>query len=530
MCTEMFYSNFQSRGKTWKNAYINGGSLVQFRGMGLLLKKIIQFAMITVLSTVISSNAVTKKAFDFVVGLNGDFKAAMSAATKASSSNRFVIFFPNGQYNIGSLTGDNNQMTTFPTAYVSFIGQSKDSVIIYNKSTTEGISVTATLNFKGANYLYMQDLTVQNKGTSGSSAYRHVVICEESNNVAYKNVKLLGTQDTYYTKGTKTYWEGGEIHGTVDFICGKGDVLFNKTLIWTDKVSSITAPDGSVGTYGYVFLDCTIDGTVSGYTLGRAWKQNAKCVYINTMMKKLPSNEGWSNPINTGITSVLLAEYNSKKADGSPVDLRNRKSSFTKDGSSTATCNPVLTASEAAKYTVDNIFGSWKPTGLTAQLAAPVASRSGSTLTWNDNADALCWVVFKDGKYFKCVTTPTVELASGSGVYTVRAANAMGGLGASSNAVSADGTPVLSKKTAGAGIFNIQHTSIGNVLSISIPSGNIGATLKIISGNGRVVFASCLDKTKSNINVGHIAAGSYVFEINRGNSTDAVYSQTVTIR
>jgi len=495
------------------------------------MKKVVQLAVISLLLIVVSSNAVTtKKAFDFVVGVNGDFKAAMSAAVKASASNRFVIFFPNGQYNIGSLTGDGNQMTTFPTAYVSFIGQSKDSVVIYNKSITEDISATATLYFKGANSLYMQDLTVQNKGTSGTSAYRHVVICEESNSVVYKNVMLLGTQDTYYTKGTKTYWEGGEIHGTVDFICGKGDVLFNKTLIWTDKVSSITAPDGSVGTYGYVFQDCTINGSVSGFTLGRAWKDKAKCVYLNTTMIKLPSNEGWSNPINTGITTVLLAEYNSKKADGSPVDLKTRKSSFTKDGSSTATCNPVLTASEAAKYTVGNIFGSWNPTDLTVQIAAPVASKSGSTLKWTDNADALCWVVFKDGKYFKCVTVPNVDLASGSGVYTVRAANAMGGLGASSNAVSADGTHVLSKKSSDAGTFNVHHTNVGNVVSILIPSSDIGATLKIISGNGRVVFEMQLDKSNSVIDLRHIATGSYVFEIIRNNSADVVYSQAVALR
>jgi Pectinesterase len=499
-----------------------------------LIKKVVRLAVISALSIVVSSNAITKKTFDFVVGVNGDFKAAMSAATKASSSNRFVIFFPNGQYNIGSLTGDGNQMTTFPTAYVSFIGQSKDSVVIYNNSATEGISTTATLYFKGANSLYMQDLTVQNKGTSGSSAYRHVVLCEESNNVVYKNVKLLGTQDTYYTKGTKTYWEGGDIHGTVDFICGKGDVLFNKTLIWTDKVSSIAAPDGSVGTYGYVFQDCTIDGTVTGYTLGRAWKQNAKCVYLNTIMKKLPSDAGWSTPINAGITSVLLAEYNSKNSTGGAVNVLKRQSTitYTKDGETT-TCvssKTILTESDAAKYTIGNIFGSWNPTDLTVQLVAPVASKSGSTLKWNDNADALCWVVFKDGKYFKCVTTPTVEIASGTGIYIVRAANAMGGLGASSNAVSADGTPVLSKKSSNTGTFNVHHTNVGNVLSISILSNDIGASLKVISGNGRVVFEKTLDKSNSVIDLRHIASGSYVFEIIRNKSTDAAYSQIVALR
>jgi pectin methylesterase-like acyl-CoA thioesterase len=500
--------------------------------MGILMRKVVQLAIITLMSTVISGYAVTKKAFDFVVGVNGDFKAAMSAATKASSSNRFVIFFPNGQYNIGSLTGDGNQMTTFPTAYVSFIGQNKDSVVIYNKSTTEGISVTATLYFKGANSLYMQDLAVQNKGTSGSSAYRHVVICEESSNVVYKNVKLLGTQDTYYSKGTKTYWENGEIHGTTDFICGRGDVFFNKCLLWTDKAAPITAPDGS-GDYGYVFSNCTINGSVSGFTLGRAWKDKAKCVYLNTTMIKEPVATGWADPINE-LSTMLLAEYNSMNASGGKIDLSKRKTTFvyTKNGATvTATSSKaILSASDAAGYTAESIFGSWKPANMTVQQAAPVVSKSGSTLKWDDNADALCWVVFKDGKYFKCVTTPTVETASGTGVYVVRTANAMGGLGAASNAVSADGTPVMSNNAVNTGIFSVQHTSVNNVFSLSIPSGTIGSTLRIISANGRIVFVKQLDSMKSEIDLSRSAAGSYIFEISRNNSTDVAYSQTVTIR
>lgn len=496
------------------------------------MKRSIQLAVITLLSIVISSNAVTKKAFDFIVGVNGDFKAAMSAATKASSSNRFVIFFPNGQYNIGALTGDGNQMTTFPAAYISFIGQSKDSVVIYNKSVTEGISVTATLYFKGANSLYMQDLTVQNKGTSGTSAFRHVVICEEASNVIYKNVKLLGTQDTYYSKGTKTYWENGEIHGTTDFICGRGDVLFNKCLIWSDKVAPITAPDGS-GDYGYVFSGCTINGSVSGFTLGRAWKDKAKCVYLNTTMIKEPSVTGWDNPINE-VSTMLLAEYNSLNASGGKIDLSKRKTTFvyTKNGTTiTATSSKaILSETDALNYTAEKIFGSWKPADLTAQIAAPVAGRSGSTLKWDDNADALCWVVFKDGAFFKCVTSPNVEMASGTGSYTVRAANAMGGLGGISNAVRSDGTSVVSVGAVSKELFNVHHSKTGNVVSILIPSGDIGAVLKIITGNGRVVYEKTLDRSNSVIDLRHIAKGSYLFEICSGNSTNAAFSRMISLQ
>jgi pectin methylesterase-like acyl-CoA thioesterase len=501
------------------------------------MKKVFSVLMLLMLlGFTFSGSAVTKKTFDFVLGVNGDFKAAVAAAGSASGS-RFYIFFPDGEYNIGTLsTADTNQMTTFTAANVSFVGQSADKTIIFNKSINEAISTTATLYFKNSDNLYMQDLTILNKANYGdpstySATGRHVAICEESDNVVYKNVKILSTQDSYYTKGTKTYWEDGEIHGTTDFICGKGDVFFSKCLIWTDKVSSITAPDGSVGSYGYVFSNCTIDGTVSGFTLGRAWKQSAKCVYINTTMKKLPSDEGWANPINTGITTVLLAEYNSKQADGTAVDVSKRKSSFSKDGTSTATCNPVLTASEAAKYTVDGVFGSWKPNLLTTQIAAPVASKSGLTLKWDDNTNALCWVVFKDGKYFKCVTTPSVEMTSGSGEYTVRAANEMGGLGASSNAVNADGTPVVtSTNLTNTCNYSVQpNTSVKNLVSITIPSNAKGATLNIIAVNGRVLMSRILDNEHFNLQLDNVTTGSYIFEIVDNSSKKVSFTQSVTL-
>jgi hypothetical protein len=95
------------------------------------------------------------------VGVNGDFKAAKTAAANAASSgNRFYIFFPDGNYDIGSLTGNANQKTTFSTSKVSFIGQSTDNTVIYNKSIGEGIDTTATLFFSNTDNMYLQDLTI----------------------------------------------------------------------------------------------------------------------------------------------------------------------------------------------------------------------------------------------------------------------------------------------------------------------------------------------------------------------------------
>lgn len=395
---------------------------------------------LTFLSAVPQALALTKKNFDFVVGVDGDFKAAMAAAaSKASSSNRFYLFFPDGEYNIGTLTGDANQMTTFTTSNVSFIGQSTDKTIVYNKSSQEGISITSTLYFKGADHLYLQDITFYNKANYGNtSTYnqtgRHVVIKEEGDQIIYKNVKLLSTQDTYYTKGTRTYWENGEIHGTTDFICGSGDVYFNTCKLYALKKSALTAPSSTNNTWGYVFKDCTIDGDVSNYTLGRSWN-DAKAVFINTTMKILPTTAGWGDPMNS--VPQVFAEYQSKTGSGSLIDLSSRRTTYSKDGT-TIQLNPVLSQSQANQYTVQNVLGgndNWQPQTYTQQLAAPTIRQEGTTITWEDNDKALCWAVFKNGTYLANVTTNYFDASSNANgdQITVRAANEMGGLGPSSN-------------------------------------------------------------------------------------------------
>jgi len=382
-----------------------------------------------------SPSALTHKTFDFVVGVDGDFKAAKAAAAaKASSSYRYHVFFPDGQYDIGSLTGDANQMSTFPTANVSFIGQSEDKTVIFNKSITEGISITATLNFSGADNLYLQDLSILNKAVYGNAAAynetgRHVAVLERANRVVYKNVRLLSTQDTYYTKGTRTYWEGGQIHGTTDFICGGGDVYFSEVLLFALKKSAMTAPATNTS-WGYVFKNCTIDGDASGFDLGRSWG-DARAVFLNTTMKKLPSDLGWGNPMNS--VPKVFAEYQSRNASGGLVDLSKRRTTYTKDAT-TVTLKPVLTDAEAAKYTVAAVLAgtdNWQPQTLTKQMPAPVARQEGAKLVWADNLDALCWVVFRNGKYFANVATPSLDLTklAVGDLLTVRAANGMGGLG-----------------------------------------------------------------------------------------------------
>ncbi len=421
---------------------------------------------------------ITKKKFDFVVGVDGDFKAAVAAAAaaKPSENNRFVIFFPDGEYDITKVTGDSHGKSTFSTSYVSLIGQTRDKTTISNTTDTEGISVTATLYFPNNNGMYMQDLTVRNKSSFASAeAARQVTIQQIGDKYIFKNVRLLSGQDTYYTnKGGRTYWEDGEIQGTVDFICGDGDVWFEGTnLVMTKNGGYITAAKTSTS-WGYVFNNSKINvsnGSFNGtFYLGRSWG-HAKTVFMNTTMYAQPRAEGWGPDMNSA--PDVYGEYNSKNGNGGAVDVSRRKTYFdgNKDPSSAKNLKTVWNASDAAKYTLANVLGGsdkWEPNKLTVQMDAPQISQDGADIVWADDENARCWAVFVNGKFKTSVATNSIsteDIAVGSKV-TVRAANSMGGLGATSNEIS-----VLENNVT---YYNVKlNESIGGTIETSLNSNKI---------------------------------------------------------
>lgn len=432
-----------------------------------------KFAICTFLAFAVSASAVEKKKIDFVVGVDGDFKAAVAAASKsgASASNRFVIFVPDGEYDITKLTGDSHGKSTVSASYLSIIGQSLEKTIIANTTDTEGISLTATIYFPKNNEMYMQDITLQNKGTynSGNAARQVALQQNEGDKFIYKNVRLLSGQDTYYTKKGRTYWEGGEIDGTVDFICGGGDVFFEGIkLVMTRNGGYITASQNP-GDWGYVFNNATI--TVSNnsfngtFYLGRSWG-HAKTVFLNTKMIAQPKGEGWGPDMNSA--PQVFGEYNSKDGNGNAVNTSQRKTYFNggKDASTATTLKTVWNASDAAKYTLQNVLkgsDNWDPTKLTAQVNAPKIAQEGAEITWADDNNARAWVIFVNDKYKANVITPSFSLegiAVGSKI-TVRAANSMGGLGAYSNEVTTiDANATYYKVTLGDAIGGKVSTNL----------------------------------------------------------------------
>ena len=371
----------------------------------------------------------------------GDAQGFITALEIANGNNvetnaaRTYIFLPNGTYDLGDKC-----LTPISGNNISIIGESMDNTIIVNKPEVEGIGVTATL-FNTSTGLYMQDLTLKNAYPFNNSTGRAVCLQDKGTQTICKNVKMLSYQDTYYSNNNKGqyYFEGSDIHGIVDFICGGGDVFFNKCTLTLEpgKGSYITAPYTDGTDYGYVFDGCKIVGSATdSFTFGRSWGGTAKCAFLNTILDKNAAANIASTRWTTGGMNVVAKnffEYNTVDENGKVISPAENIVKFTKD-KEVSEYNTIITAEKAAEFTLNAVFGDWKPTNLSAQAAATTATLDNDKLSWT--GDAQMYLVAKDGKFFALTTEKSVNLNGEKGTFTVRAANQMGGFGATTNSVS----------------------------------------------------------------------------------------------
>ena len=450
--------------------------------------------------------AVTKAFYDVIVSTADEFAAAIETANKRQdTSKRFRIFVKQGDYKIpasktATKVGINDKKTyPDPTTYlnapnVSVIGEGIDNTALTNTvpnaevsngynmaNVLEGIGTGDVLDLNSsATNTYIQDIKMYS--SMGDGKGRDIVLNDKSNKTICKNVNLWAYQDTYVSNNehSRFYFEGGILRGNTDYLCGKGDVYYNNVDLLMCGTGYIAVP--SVPTkHGYIFKDCTIkDGSTTGingkYKLGRPWgKGTPIALFIDTKMEVIPTAAGWDEM--SGGYPKRFAEYNSTTATGTAVDLNGRKQvydayedkvgdNYINRRNETAE-SPVLTAEEAAFYTIENVLGGdddWDPTAATEQASAPTNVKiAGKELTWDNSNYALLWAVCKDGKVVDFTIEPTYDIDDTSATWSVRAANEMGGLGEATVATTSTG---IENVTTSADVLSTQiYTADGIQLS-----------------------------------------------------------------
>lgn len=357
----------------------------------------------------------------------GDVASFLMALVQAEAGDK--IFLPRGTYDLGETC-----LTTISKNNISIIGESMEQTIIKNApdASKESIDKTATIKInKNVSGTYLQDLTIQNaldyyKNNNG----RAVALWDQGTKTICKNVRLLSYQDTYYSNlvGAVKYFEDGEIHGTVDFICGDGSVYFKNTELVCEQRSTsgggsdaLTASNADASDKGYVFESCSvryaddIQGTLPVVSLGRSWNNKPKTVFLNTLLadnlvmtKDASAQKDKIQRWTLGAMNALpekFGEFNSVNEAGEVVSPASNNVTFVL-GTNEKQMETILNADEAATYTMDYTLGNWSATAASdAKQVRKNVSFEDGVLSWNASEEGVYLVYLHSVPY--CITTET---------------------------------------------------------------------------------------------------------------------------
>jgi len=381
----------------------------------------------------------------------------------SKDAERSIIFLPNGTYDLGETV-----KTAISGHNISIVGQSMDKTIIVTApdKSIEGLGSADMLKNSGTN-LYLQDLTLKNAldyyGALGGGQVggRAAVLQDAGNRTIGKNVRMLSYQDTYYSSNAsqQAYWEDCDIHGTVDFICGGGDIRFQNTTISLEPRNAdgtggrtVTAPTTNT-TFGYVFDNCKVVDLAQGkgnWNFGRTWQNTPICVWLNTTLdnhaQKTLVSTRWTEKGMNSKDPKLFGEYGTKDANGTDITPASNKIN-----SHGGTFETIISAEQAANYSYDMMFKEnlnkkWDPAGDAKQINAtvlnPVYNDGSIYFEELDNGMRGC-AIFKNGEFVAVSATGySLTIDPDKDELTVRGINRMGGFGPEAHVKGTAGTGI----------------------------------------------------------------------------------------
>jgi len=204
-------------------------------------------------------------------------------------------------------------------------GSSPADVVITNSLNARqagGTFFTETVQVNGDGF-QADNLTFEN--TAGNTG-QAVAIAVRSDRAIFKRCRFLGHQDTLFADYGRQYYLDSYIEGTVDFIFGNAQAVFDRTEIHELSPSYLTAQSRTSAEQptGYVILSSRVtadEAALAGkhFFLGRPWRPYSRVVYINTSLPASVAAQGWDPwGKDSNQKTAFYAESNSTGAGAKP--------------------------------------------------------------------------------------------------------------------------------------------------------------------------------------------------------------------
>lgn len=186
---------------------------------------------------------------------------------------------------------------------ITFIGKGRnpEDVVITNSMNAKqagGTFFTETVRVDAPGF-EADNLTFEN--TAGNTG-QAVAIAVRSDRAIFKHCRILGHQDTLFADYGRQYYLDTYIEGTVDFIFGNAQAVFDHSELHELSPGYLTAQSRTSAdqTTGYVIANSRVTADEAGlaghhFFLGRPWRPYSRVTYLNTELPATLAPQGWNN-------------------------------------------------------------------------------------------------------------------------------------------------------------------------------------------------------------------------------------------
>ena len=319
--------------------------------------------------------------------------ASALIAAPGNSIKPFVIFIKNGRY---------REKVTIEKPFITLIGEDREQTILTfddvadtkkTDGTTYGTFGSASVAILASD-ARVENLTIENgfdypanaaKAGNDLSRFANAQAVALRTDLAndravFKNISLVGYQDTLYVNAGHNYFRQCHITGHIDFIFGAGQAVFDDCDIVSRDMGSasdngyITASSTLTSeSYGFLFSNCRLkkatpelaDHTVA---LGRPW--HPTILWPDGTRSANPQAVGCVVFKQCWMDSHILAkgwdrmhgwDKERKEIWFYPQDARFFEYGSAGPGATSHPARRVLLESEAQTYTVDRVLNGWNP-------------------------------------------------------------------------------------------------------------------------------------------------------------------------